>query len=166
MNTRRLITGGAIASISLLALGGLPADAASKANTEVKSAKTAANKKLKDYVLDGREPLRVGGKVFGYLYTAHQQISDDQGDPCINARSVFVPTNRFAAAKKGHDVSIYFDEVGDSKKAKEHPAHRRTGTFTVTYRCEPLGVPLRSRATVDVAGPNPWSSWTDVDSDS
>ena len=105
------------------------------------------------------------GDVYGYLYTAHQQIQDKSGEPCINARSVFVPTNRFAAAKNGHDVSIYFDEKGDGQPAEKYTAHRRTGTYTYTYWCEPLGVPLRSRATASVSGPNPWSSWTDVDSD-
>ena len=154
-----------VLSGGLLVVGTSPADAASRANTEVKSAKDAANKKLQGFVLDGRKKMAADGKVYGYLYTAHQQVRDDQGEPCINARSLFVPTNRFAKSKKGHDVSIYFDEVGDGMKAKEHPAHRRTGTFTITYQCEPLGLPLRSRATADVSGPNPWSSWTDVDSD-
>jgi len=133
---RRIITtlvSLAVAACLLVATGASAADATSKLNREVTSAKKTAMKELEGFDEVRWQWVTVGNKRYGKQYVGLMQYSAEDGEHTL-VQPVFVPTYRLDEPMRGEGkkkqrrkVTIKFQE--DGKKAEPYSAWRKTAAY-------------------------------------
>lgn len=116
-----------------LFVGIAPADASSKLNREVASAKKAANNELKGFDEVRSKWLYEGSKKYGKLYVGLRHYADEDGEHTL-VQPVFVPTYRLDEPKKGEGKKkqarkIVITFQVDGEKTEHYSAWRKTGVY-------------------------------------
>lgn len=141
MIARRIITAlfSAALAAGLVLAGATPADASSKLNREVASAKKTAMKELKGSDEVRSKWLYSGGKKYGKLYAGLTHYTDEKGEHTL-IQPTFVPTYRLdeprkkceSKKKRARKVIITFRV--DGEPTERYSAWRKTAAYAPPAR--------------------------------